>query len=289
MDLSRTPISLAPVDLGGVLEVLGRWQARGAWQLHPGDVGWFGRFGMERTLAALRVWSTPDGRPAVVGLLDGPRLLRLAMSPEMRGDTLAARILADDLGTEGVGVVPSGEVTLEVPAGTALRAVLAEEGWVAGERWTALRRDLTGPMPTPALRVETVSESLAEERAAVQRGAFEGSTFTGSRWHAMATGPAYRDARCVLGFADGEPVATVTVWSAGPGRPGLVEPMGVHQDHRGRGYGTAICIAAAAALRDLGASSAVVATPSSNGAAIRTYGDAGFIPTSEVSDICRPG
>jgi hypothetical protein len=42
------------------------------------------------------------------------------------------------------------------------------------------------------------------------------------------------------------------VWSVGPGKPGLLEPMGVHQDHRGHRYGTAISVAAAAALQQLG-------------------------------------
>ena len=54
-------------------------------------------------------------------------------------------------------------------------------------------------------------------------------------------GVAYADARCLLGFdADDNAVAAITVWSAGPGRPGLIEPMGVHNEHRGHGYATAI-------------------------------------------------
>jgi GNAT superfamily N-acetyltransferase len=47
-------------------------------------------------------------------------------------------------------------------------------------------------------------------------------------------------------------VAAVTVWSAGPGKPGLLEAMGVHREHRGLGYGKAITVAAAAALQELG-------------------------------------
>ena len=80
-------------------------------------------------------------------------------------------------------------------------------------------------------------------------------------------------------------VAAVTVWSAGPGRPGLLEPMGVHRDHRGHGYGTGICRAAAATLRDLGASTAVVATSSSNQAAVATYASAGYRRLPDVTDF----
>jgi ribosomal protein S18 acetylase RimI-like enzyme len=80
-------------------------------------------------------------------------------------------------------------------------------------------------------------------------------------------------------------VAVVTVWSAGPGRPGLLEPVGVHRDYRGHRYGTAISRAAAAALRGLGSSSATVATSSSNEAAVATYASAGFRRMSDVTDF----
>jgi ribosomal protein S18 acetylase RimI-like enzyme len=82
-------------------------------------------------------------------------------------------------------------------------------------------------------------------------------------------------------------VAAATVWSAGPGRPGLLEPVGVHRAHRGHGYGTAITVAAAAALRELGSSSAVVCTPSSNVGAVATYRSAGFQVLPDVPDLNR--
>jgi ribosomal protein S18 acetylase RimI-like enzyme len=63
--------------------------------------------------------------------------------------------------------------------------------------------------------------------------------------------------------------------------------MGVHQDHRGHGYGRAISVAAAAALRTLGSSSAIVCTPSSNVGAVATYASAGFRPLPEVRDRYR--
>ena len=87
--------------------------------------------------------------------------------------------------------------------------------------------------------------------------------------------------------ATNSPVAVAGVWTAGPGRPGLVEPMGVHADHRGKGYGAAICRAAAARLRDLGCSSAVVVAEISNEGALATYRSAGFTPDAEVPDLVR--
>ena len=68
----------------------------------------------------------------------------------------------------------------------------------------------------------------------------------------------------------------MTVWSAGPAKPGLLEPLGVHRERHGHGYGKAITVATAAALQDLGSSSAIVCTPSSNVGAVATYKSAGF-------------
>lgn len=96
-----------------------------------------------------------------------------------------------------------------------------------------------------------------------------------------------REARCLGTYDDrGNAAAVVTVWSAGPGKPGLVEPMGVH-DHRGRGYGRAITVAGAAALREMGSSSARVRTPSSNAGGIATYRAAGFEARPEIRDRTR--
>jgi ribosomal protein S18 acetylase RimI-like enzyme len=105
----------------------------------------------------------------------------------------------------------------------------------------------------------------------------------------MAAGIAYQQARCLVGYDDeGVAVAAATVWSAGPGRPGLLEPVGVHRDHRGRRHGRSITLAAAAALQELGASSAIVATPTSNTGAVATYISAGFAAAPAVTDFRRP-
>jgi ribosomal protein S18 acetylase RimI-like enzyme len=77
------------------------------------------------------------------------------------------------------------------------------------------------------------------------------------------------------------------VWSAGQGRPGLLEPLGVHRDHRRHGYGRAISVAAAAALQELGSSTATVCTPSANVGAVATYQAAGFLPRPPARDLTR--
>ncbi len=272
--------------LDTVVAVLRDWQSDAApWQLHPGDLGWYRRFGAEATAAAVRTWSDA-GRIVAIGLRDGATLLRLTLAPDARRDDRLARQLADDLTDPRRGVLPAGPVSLETPSDAVLREVLTDRGWVPHEPWTPLRRDLTAPVPRSATRVEVIGPERAGVRAEVQRAAFDGSTFTAEHWHAMAAAPTYADARCLVAYDDEDTaVAAVTVWSAGRGRPGLVEPMGVHRDHRGRGHGRAVTLAAAATLRKLGASSALVCTPSSNVGGIATYVSAGFRPEAAVADL----
>ncbi|MEU7201493.1 GNAT family N-acetyltransferase [Streptomyces sp. NPDC045470] len=274
--------------LDEAVAALREWQDdRAPMQLHPGDLGWFRRFGAAATAAAVRTWSR-DGRMLAVGLLDGPGLLRLAIAPDARRDGELARRLAEDVTRPERGVLAAGKARVDAPAGAPLHDLLAEDGWGTAEPWTPLRRDLAQPVEDPGVRIEVAGPGQASVRAAVQRAAFDGSTFTDGNWRAMAAGTPYTDARCLVAYDDrGDAVAAVTVWSAGPGRPGLLEPMGVHAEHRGRGHGKAITVAAAAALRHLGSSSAVVCTPSSNAGAVATYTAAGFRRLPEIRDRYR--
>ncbi|MFH9061059.1 GNAT family N-acetyltransferase [Streptomyces coeruleorubidus] len=274
--------------LGVAVGVLREWQYEGApMQLHPGDLGWFWRSGAEATAAAVRTWSR-DGRILAVGLLDGPGLLRLTIAPDAHQDEELAQQLVEDVTDPERGVLPEGKVNIEAPMDALLQELLSEDGWNTDEPWTPLRRDLTEPVRDPGVRIVAVGPEQAHVFVAVHRAAWDGSRFTDERWHAMAAGLPYADARCLVAYDDqGNAVAAVTVWSAGPGKPGLLEPMGVHRDHRGHGYGRAISVAAAAALRELGSSSAIVCTPSSNAGAVATYKSAGFQQLVEVRDHYR--
>jgi ribosomal protein S18 acetylase RimI-like enzyme len=276
--------------LSQVVSVLRDWQYEGApMQLHPGDVGWFWRFGAAATAAAARTWSR-DRQVLAVGLLDGPGLLRLTVAPGVERDEELARQLVDDLTEPERGVLGEGRANVEAPSGALVHDLLGDQGWDSDEPWTPLRHDLAEPVPEPGVRIEAIGPGQAHVRSAVQRAAFDGSTFTDERWHAMAAGLPYADARCLVAYDDqGNAVAAVTVWSAGPGRPGLLEPMGVHREHRGHGFGRAICVAAASALQELGSSSALVCTPSSNAGGVATYRSAGFQERAEVRDRYRDG
>ena len=264
-------------ELGEAVRALREWQHDAVpFQLHPGDLGWHWRFGTAAVDAAVRVWRW-NGRIRAVGLLDGPRLLRVTTAPGDRRNAEVARRLVRDVGDPRCGVLPSGAVHVEAPSGALVAELLDECGWQADEPWTPLQRDLADPVPDPGVRIEVAGPELVPVWAGVMRAAFDRSTFTRQRWSAMAEGAPFADARCLLARDERDaPVAVVAVWSAGPGRPGLLEPMGVHRDHRGRGYGRAITLAAAGELRRMGSSSAQVCTPSANAGAVATYEAAGF-------------
>lgn len=274
--------------LSNAVGVLREWQHEGApMQLHPGDLGWFWNSGAQATAAAVRTWSR-DGRTLAVGLLDGPGLLRLTIAPDAGRDEELARQLVEDVAEPGRGVLPEGKASIEAPMDALVQDLLFEAGWSTDEPWTPLRRDLTEPVQDPGVRIEAIGPEQAHVRTAVHRAAFNSTAFTDERWRAMAAGLPYADARCLVAYDDqGDAVAAVTVWSAGPGKPGVLEPMGVHPDHRGHGYGKAITIAAAAALREMGSSSAMVGTPSVNAGAVATYKSAGFRPLPETRDRYR--
>ncbi len=221
-----------------------------------------------------------------IGFVDDGPLIRMAIAPSADHDEELAQALVHDLEDPTRGILDAHKLIVEARFGTAFRSLLRSHGWVDDDPWTPLVRDLSDPVESSGLRVEIVGPERVDERVAVQRASFDRSTFTAELWNEMSQFSAYQQARCLVGY-DGQAnvVAGVTVWSAGPGPPGLLEPMGVHRDHRGHGYGTAISVAAAAALRNMGASSALVATKNSNEGAVATYASAGFRRMPDVTDF----
>ena len=275
-------------ELPSVLDALRAWQVEGdELQLHPGDIGWFARFGEDATAAALRTWSK-DGRILALGFLDGPDILRFTTAPDVRHDAELAERVASDVDDASLGILPSGGVNFEAPNGALIRDALSARGWALDEAWIPLHRDLSGLVEYSGIRVETVDLGTAAARVEVQRAAFGKSRYTVEAWQTMTASVAYGDARDLIAYdADGNVVAGITVWSAGQGRPGLIEPLAGSPEFRGRGYGKATTLAGAAALRELGASSVLVCTMASLVGAVATYKSAGFTALPERLDLVR--
>ncbi|UVI37487.1 GNAT family N-acetyltransferase [Brevibacterium spongiae] len=276
-------------DLPDIIATTASWQREGLpVQVHPGDLGWYQRFGADALAGALRVWTIGD-EIAAIGFLDETELIRMAIAPDHADDKTIADAIVSDLVGDLSDLLPAGTGIAEARFGPALQTALAEAGWTSDEPWTLLHRSLDDPIPPVSLTIDVVEPGNIDDRITVEASAFPGASLTHDRWQDMAAGCAYRQARCLVGYtSDGEAAGATTVWSAGPGRPGIIEPLGVHSDHRGLGFGVDMARAAAAALRDMGASSITVATPSSNTAAVAAYRSAGMSILGEVMDFRRP-
>lgn len=276
-------------DLSNIIDAVASWQREGLpVQVHPGDLGWYQRFGSQALASGLRVW-TRYGEIAAVGFLDETELIRMAISPDHAADETLAEAVVTDIETTLSDLLPPGTGIVESRFGPALQHTLNEAAWTPDEPWTVLHRALSDSVPPTSLRFETVEADAIADRVSVESAAFPGASLTAERWQLMAAGHAYQQARCLVGYStDGAAVGATTVWSAGHGRPGIIEPLGVHGDHRGLGYGTEMAIGGASALRSMGASSVNVATPSSNTAAVATYRAAGMDSLGEVRDFRRP-
>ncbi|MFF5877948.1 GNAT family N-acetyltransferase [Streptomyces californicus] len=273
--------TLSPRETPRALRSLSVWTPADApaGGLHPGDVGWL----LRHSDATVHLWVDARGvgrtdpridprhnaaAPVAVGFLDGP-VLRVTGAP----DTDLGAVVADaedllvrgNARTDGLPV-PGWRPRTEEP-----RLVFS---------WTPR------PVATRALPVE---ESDAADRVRVHRSAFTGSTFALKHWETMRASPAgHLAVETLVRTPDGDAAATATGWFAGPGRCGLLEPVGTHADHRGRGYGRDAVLGACAALADRGASAVAVLTPAANEAAAALYRSAGFTLVRENHDWTRP-
>ena len=260
---SLVPHRLTAAGAGPALRALCDWtpvDSPGG-GLHPGDVGWH----LRSEDAEVLLW-TGDGEPVAVGLCDDT-VLRVTVAPGADSGALAAEAgrLA---GLERVDGLPMPGWGLD-----------PEESWLVLS-WTP------GPVST---RAGSVGAADVADRVLVQRSAFVNSTFTVERWQAMKRSPAGGMAvETLVRTPAGEPAAAATGWFAGVGRCGLLEPVGTHPDHRGRGYGRDAVLGACAALAGRGASAVAVVTPSDNRAAVALYRSAGFAVLRENRDRVRP-
>ena len=247
---------LRAADSGPALTALESWTPAGVpgGGVHPGDIGWHLRFDE----ATVLLWTDGD-KPVAVGFSDG-EVLRVTVAP---GADLGAGLSED--------AVDGFPVPGRVPHPT--------EAWLHMS-WS--------PRPVTT-RARPVGEADVADRVLVQRSAFPNSTFTADKWHTMKRSPAGAAALDFLvRTPSGEPAAAAIGWFAGPGRCGLLEPVGTHADHRGHGYGRDAVLGACAALVELGASAVAVVPRAENAAGVAAYRSAGFSVVAENRDWVRP-
>lgn len=258
-----------------LMAVMSAWQPTYgcASGLHPGDIGWNLAWPDEQSLPAIRLWRDADGRLRAVGIADGPGEWRLTTDPALAYHPALAATLAEELEERG-----DGAVSIDLPAGpTLLAARLVADGFASGQTlWPLLFRAISGPLDPPG-DVSPIRPDEFAARAEVEHSAFGGALVDLERWGRMHSRPGCDAGLDLVARApDGRVAAGATAWSAGPGRPGLLEPVATHADQQRQGYGRRVVEGACAALAARGASGVSVHTPAFNRGAIATYRAAGF-------------
>jgi GNAT superfamily N-acetyltransferase len=228
------------------------WTPDSHW--HIGDLAWQHPSLVDGTV---RLWPSPDGEAAAWAWLTSPGRFH---------DTSSA--------------VEQTVTAMDTDA--ALIAALGEAGYreVAEPYFRHCLRDLDGDLPAPHLpagyRVRAVRPDEVIERAAVHRAAWrpkwvgslqvppmdlgDGESGMTTERYAMiaATWPYRRDLDQVVQAPDGTLEASALGWYDEVNRVGLLEPVGSDPRHARRGLGAAVSLACLHALRDAGATLAVV-------------------------------
>ena len=174
-----------------LLAAMGEWEAPGGYApgLHPGDVGWFLRLDEDRVDGAVHGWRDGAGRLVAAAIVEDGAL-RVALPPER----LADRDLGEALVGFATAFSDAPERYAEAAYGSVFRAGLLAAGWeLDPDPWVAFHRPLGSAVGThddPSTRPLTNPGDVAD-RVAVQRAAFERSTFTVQAWQRMAAGPGY--------------------------------------------------------------------------------------------------
>ncbi|HWK79415.1 MAG TPA: GNAT family N-acetyltransferase [Thermomicrobiales bacterium] len=241
--------------------------------LQAGDFGWLQRNGAAWVTENFLVWDDAGGELVAGGFREGKDGLWLQIDPARVQDRDLARAIVDGAQEAGLREV-SGPA-----APSAVRAELAARGAAIDPHpWPHLWRPLTDADLIEVADVfSTGTEHLIGERIAVQRSAFENSTFTREKWAAMAGGPLFRpDLDLVALNGAGVGVSALTAWFPAGAGCGVIEPMGTHRDHWRQGHGSRVLRASFAALRRLGADGVRVGVERSNAAAIAAYASVGF-------------
>ena len=280
--------SLSRSQADRATEALDSWIAPAAYggYLHSGDIGWALRLD-DADFDVITRLVRSAGETRAVLMLDGS-VLRTAIRPDSVHDLPLAECLVE----QAEAMPQAGEGFVETEFGSTFRSLLSGRGWQLDSKpWVLLYRPLgsaDGEYDDPLCCPVSSQQDIAD-RVIVQRLAFERSTFTVARWHQMAAGPTYDPTLDWLRRGiDGVPTAGATAWSAGPGKCGILEPLGTHPEHRGQGHGAAVSRAAIAALARAGASGVTVATPADNGGAVRTYLACGLRPVEYSYPMVRP-
>jgi ribosomal protein S18 acetylase RimI-like enzyme len=219
---------------------------------HVGDVAWGMRQheGREHEWK-FRVWEDGDRVVAWSWLKEGGKL-ELDVRPD-RHDLLD-EVLAE----------PDARTAFGFEDDADLRAAFARHGFVEpGEQLHFLVRTLPEapvlpPLP-PGFGYRTVEPTDIAERVAIHCDVWAPSRVTESSYATVMAAWPYRGSLdCVVEAPDGSFAAYCLVWPDDENRVGEFEPVGVREQFRRRGLGSAVCTFALQRLHEEGGREAIV-------------------------------
>ena len=221
---------------------------------HVGDIAWgFRQHEGRESEWKIRSW-IEDGRVVAWSWLKGDRgRLEHDVHPEHRH--LLDEILAE----------PAASVAFAFDDDEPMLAALARHGFTGpGEALHFFARDLARPpdmLPLPdGLRYRTVDSSDVRERVAIHREVWAPSRVTESSYAGVRAAWPYRASLdCVIETSDGRFAAYALLWPDDENRVGGLEPVGVREEFRRSGLGTAVCTYARRRWYDEGGREAIVA------------------------------
>ncbi|GAA1021138.1 hypothetical protein Aple_057760 [Acrocarpospora pleiomorpha] len=249
-----------PADLRAMQGLTQRlWSPRSAH--HVGDLAW-GRlmYPPELTRWPIGLWED-GGRVVAWGWANLPWDFRLLVDPgypELTGEVLR---WFTDLADGQPVTVPA----LDVEKG--LQSELDRYGYFRDSKQKAFfayhrrsLKQLPDPVVPDGFLVRAVSgEADLVRRAAVHRRSWNSTKVTEESYRAlMAAWPYRADLDWVAEGPDGEFAASCLIWLDDLHGVGLIEPVGTVPEFRRMGLSRAVCLAALHALRDTGATTAIV-------------------------------
>jgi ribosomal protein S18 acetylase RimI-like enzyme len=221
---------------------------------HVGDIAWGTRQHEGRESEwRIRLW-IEDGRTVAWSWLkrDGRDRLEHEVHPEYLH--LLDQILAE----------PDARVAFADEDDLDRRAALARHGFLQpGFDMHYLARELAEPPTPPVLpdgfRYRTIGPDDVPERVSIHREVWAPSRVTDSSYAQVRAQWPYRESLdCVVQAPDGRFAAYCLCWPDDENRVGELEPVGVREEFRRRGLGTAVCMFALQRLHEEGGREAIV-------------------------------
>lgn len=161
---------------------------------------------------------------------------------------------------------PTRNITLQ-EGDTHITDVLADHGYAPeeGEFTVYQERDLedlpTSPLPA-GYRLRVLEDDDAAAWIPLMRASFPNSRVDTTSYGVFRSAwPFRRELHWVAEAPGGTFAATALMWLDEDNATAQLEPVGTHRDHRRKGLGSAVCLAAMRAAKDLGARTALVFPP----------------------------